>query len=86
MHGGNIWPNLLTWIDLYRQGRCRHIVDLDLKTPRYRSEEWPNREVELAIKAFDLVDELLEKNNDMTVPKLRKAVSKHRRTMMRLYS
>ena len=82
--GGEIWENLLTWIDLYRQGRCRRIVDLDPKLREAWGEERLSLEVELAVKVFDMVDELLEKDNRMSMSELRKAVSIHRRTMSRL--
>jgi len=82
--GGEIWENLLTWIDLYRQGRCRRIVDLDPKLREAWGEERLSLEVELAVKLFDMVDELLAKDNRMNMAELRKAVSIHRRTMLRL--
>ena len=41
-------------------------------------------EVELAVKVFDMVDELLEEDNRMNMAELRNAVSIHRRTMLRL--
>lgn len=82
--GGEIWTNLLTWIDLYRQGRCRRIVNLDPKLKEAWEEERLSLEVELAVKVFDMVDELLEEDNRMNMAELRNAVSIHRRTMLRL--
>lgn len=73
------WSNLLTWVDLYRQGRCRRMVELD---PKYgltqRSE---NTTADVAINVFDMVDELLEKDNDITTAELHRAVSIYRRHM-----
>lgn len=84
--GGSPWDIMLTWVELYYQQRCRRIVDLPTKdsennetTPKFK----PSHHVELAVKIFDMIDELLEKDSNMTLAKLRKAVSKHRVAMSR---
>lgn len=79
-HGGDPWPNILKWIKLYRQGRCRRIVDPE---PKHGQYPWSNDQVDLVVKIFDLVDELLENDSDMSMAKLNKAVSIHRRAIKR---
>lgn len=76
------WSNLLTWIDLYRQGRCRRVVELD---PKYGlAQRSKNNTADVAIRVFDMVDELLAKDDDITTAELHRAVSIHRRAMKRI--
>jgi hypothetical protein len=84
--GGYPWLNMLAWIDLYYQGRCRRIVDLPAKESEgeeSKPKPKPTHQVEVAIKIFDEVDELLEKDDNMTLAKLLEAVGKHQRAMSR---
>lgn len=84
--GGSPWDNMLAWVELYYQQRCRRIVDLPAKESEddeTKPKSKPSHHVELAVKIFDMVDELLEKDSKMTLAKLRKAVSKHRVAMSR---
>lgn len=88
-----------TWIDLYYRQRYRRFVDLpaedsdpnetdsedsnDEEPAIVVSERKPCYQVELAVKIFDMVDELLENNSKITLAKTRKAVSKHQHDMSR---
>ncbi|GAB7330100.1 hypothetical protein MBLNU13_g01783t1 [Cladosporium sp. NU13] len=98
--GGHPWQNMLTWVELYYHQRCRRLVDLpaedsdpkegdpedsDDEEPKVIGlERKPCYQVELAVKIFDMLDKLLEKDNKITLAKIRKAVSKHQHDMSRV--
>ena len=70
------WPNLLNWVDLYWQHRCRRI-------DHYHGAEVVGRAVpqDRVVEFFNLVDKLVD-TDGMTWKKLSAALEKHRRTAM----
>lgn len=73
------WNNLLAWVKLYCQHRCRRIVDDPMDTYLWLgAERFPQR----AVEVFDLVDKLLE-DDGMTMRKLHVRLEEHRRTVLR---
>jgi hypothetical protein len=86
-YGLDCWPNLLVWVDLYFQGRCRRIVtranDVGKNTKEPAKIPTPSFEGQFAVKVFDIVDELL-KEDGMTMAKIRKALKPHRRAFLKL--
>jgi hypothetical protein len=73
-HREFLWKNLLAWVKLYCEHRCRRVLG---------SLIWPMKLVELsmsdinegrvmtwAVRAFDLVDELLENDEELTTEDL----------------
>lgn len=70
------WPNLLNWVDLYWQHRCRRI-------DHYHGAGVVGRAVpqDQVVEFFDLVDKLVD-TDGMTWKKLSAALEKHRRTVM----
>jgi len=88
--GGKPWENMLAWIELYHEGRCCRLVDLPKESSEDEDDEPEPKpslchQVQLAVKIFDEVDELLEKDDNMTLAELLQAVSKHEGTMARFY-
>jgi hypothetical protein len=89
--GGKPWENMLVWIELYYEHRCCRLVDLPpTEGSEDEDDEEPKRslchQVHLAVEIFDEVDELLEKDETMTLAELLQAVSKHEHTMARFYA
>lgn len=79
MHDDDCWSNLLTWVDLYCQSRCRRIVDSSTEVDGFSIDGGsPTPWVVLAVETFDMVDKLLPKNN-MTMGRINSAVQAHRR-------
>jgi len=88
--GGNPWVNLLAWVKDYYHGRVRRIVDRptveysDSVSDDDNIHVKPRSQVELAIKIFDEVEEMMKKNPEVTWAEVSKAVGKHRRAFLRL--
>ena len=68
------WVNLMVWIRLYCQERCGRLADMPVLP---KENGW----VGLALKAFDMVDELIDDNDNITFAEIYAALEARRRAL-----